>query len=266
MKKDYYEILGLERTATAEEIKGRYKRLAMKFHPDRNPGEGSAAAEEKFKEAKDAYEVLSDLEKRKEYDTYGHAGPGFSNNRSSWTHQSTDTAQFDEMFKAFFNQRPQQPQQQQTTTHILTISLADAYIGKSIRVSSSAVINVPRGARSGTKFFVDNKMYRVDIQQHFKFKRSNDDLLVDVTIDAIEAMVGMDAILDHLDGVKLQFVIPAGIQPGQIVKLSGKGMRNPELDKHGDILVRITITIPKALTVAQAEVLKTLTHRDSINI
>lgn len=75
-KRDYYEVLGLERTATDQEIKRAYRRLAMDHHPDRNPG--NREAEERFKEAAEAYQVLSDLEKRKRYDQFGHAGMGSS--------------------------------------------------------------------------------------------------------------------------------------------------------------------------------------------
>ena len=71
-KRDYYEVLGAERTATAAELKKAYRRLAMKFHPDRNPDDKDA--EEKFKEANEAYEVLSDEDKRAAYDRHGHAG------------------------------------------------------------------------------------------------------------------------------------------------------------------------------------------------
>ena len=71
-KRDYYEVLGAERSATAAELKKAYRRLAMKFHPDRNPDDKDA--EEKFKEANEAYEVLSDEDKRAAYDRHGHAG------------------------------------------------------------------------------------------------------------------------------------------------------------------------------------------------
>ena len=73
-KRDFYEILGVGKTASDEEIKKAYRKLAMKYHPDRNQGDASKAAEEKFKEAKEAYEMLSDPQKRAAYDQYGHAG------------------------------------------------------------------------------------------------------------------------------------------------------------------------------------------------
>ena len=70
-KRDYYEILGVNKTASADEIKKAYRKVAMQFHPDRNPGDKSA--EDKFKEAAEAYEVLSDADKKAQYDRYGHA-------------------------------------------------------------------------------------------------------------------------------------------------------------------------------------------------
>ena len=73
-KRDYYEILGVPKNASDEEIKKAYRKLAMKHHPDRNQGESGKVAEEKFKESKEAYEMLSDAQKRAAYDQYGHAG------------------------------------------------------------------------------------------------------------------------------------------------------------------------------------------------
>ena len=79
-------------------------------------------------------------------------------------------------------------------------------------------------------------------------------------------MTGLEAILEHLDRTKLQFKIPAGIQQGQIIKLSNKGMNNPETDRVGDLLVRCSIVIPRNLTEEQKGILKKMSTRDSINI
>ena len=73
-KRDYYEVLGVGKTATADEIKKAYRKKAVQYHPDKNPGD--KAAEEKFKEAAEAYDVLSDNQKRQRYDQFGHAGMG----------------------------------------------------------------------------------------------------------------------------------------------------------------------------------------------
>src|SRR5262249_14843924 len=73
-QRDYYEVLGVSKSASEQEIKSAYRKLALKFHPDRNPGD--KAAEEKFKEAAEAYGVLQDADKRRRYDAYGHAGVG----------------------------------------------------------------------------------------------------------------------------------------------------------------------------------------------
>jgi curved DNA-binding protein len=260
MNKNYYSILGLERNASQDEIKTKYRQLAMKHHPDRNP-DNAVESEEKFKEIKEAYEVLSNPDTRQEYDT------GSTNHSSQqWAHRSnTNNKEFEDLFKNFFT-KEDIFQQRKQTKHVLTISLADAYKGKVVRVDSKTIITIPAGARSGATYFVDNRLFQVDIQQHYKFKRSNDDLLVDVTIDAFEAMAGVEAILEHLDGVKLQFKIPQGIQPGQIIKLSGKGMKNPEMDRFGDVLVRVTITIPKVLTDEQKSIIEQLVQRKIITI
>ncbi len=109
MKRDFYEILGVSKSATADEIKKAYRKVAMQFHPDRNPGDKEA--EEKFKEAASAYEILSDADKRAKYDRYGHAafGPGTGGGSGFGGGMNTDDifSQFgdifgDDMFSNFF--------------------------------------------------------------------------------------------------------------------------------------------------------------------
>lgn len=271
-KRDYYEILGLAKNASEDDIKKSYKRLASKYHPDKYPpGAEQQAAEEKFKEAKEAYETLSDTEKRRHYDSFGHdSGPQFTR-RHTTSNQSFDHREFEELFKhAFarggFNFEEGLSGTPKTPSFSINLSLEHAYTGKIVRVDQATTINIPRGVRSGTKMYVGGKIYRVDIQPHPKFKRNNDDLLINVEIGAIEAMLGVGAVLEHLDGVKLQFTIPPGIQHGQVVRLANKGMKNPEFDKDGDLLIRIFIKIPKGLSDTEKASLKTITHRETINI
>jgi molecular chaperone DnaJ len=96
-KRDYYEVLGVEKNASAEEIKKSYRKVAMQYHPDRNPGDKSA--EDKFKEAAEAYEVLSDADKKAQYDRYGHAGLS-NNGRGGFGNMNTEDifSQFGDIF------------------------------------------------------------------------------------------------------------------------------------------------------------------------
>jgi molecular chaperone DnaJ len=98
MKRDYYEILGISKTASADEIKKAYRKVAMQYHPDRNPGD--KAAEEKFKEAAEAYEILSDANKKAQYDRFGHAGLGNNRGRQGGAGMDMDDifAQFGDVF------------------------------------------------------------------------------------------------------------------------------------------------------------------------
>ena len=272
--RDYYEILGLTKTATDDEIKKSYRSLAMKFHPDRNNEPG---AEDKFKEIKEAYEFLSDPNKKQQYDQYGHAQPfphghrNHNQNVHTWTFTHGDSPNINDMFHNMFGNHPGFPegmfgsQRPQQAPIIISISLIDAYKGRTVSIDQHHTINIPKGVRPGTKFYIDGRLYRVDVHPHHKFKRSNDDLLVDIEITAIEAMLGMEAILDHLDDVKLQFNIPPGIQTGQIIRLSNKGMKNPETDKCGDMLIRLSVKV-NIISDREQDILRTLDHRKIINI
>ena len=155
---------------------------------------------------------------------------------------------------------------QRQQRHGINISLEDAYIGKQLKLPGGQTINLPAGIRHGTRFVIDNAIYEVNIAPHIKFKRSNDDLLIDIEITAIEAMLSIDAQLDHLDKSVLQFTIPAGIQTGQVVRLGSKGMKNPESDRPGDLMVRVTVTTPKNLTPDQIAFLKTMQTRNMLTI
>jgi molecular chaperone DnaJ len=271
-KRDYYEILDLAKNASDDDIKKAYRKLASKYHPDKVQGEAEKAlVEVKFKEAKEAYEHLSDPEKRTLYDHYGFNEPrnpfahGARTTSQSWNFEDIGDMQhvFEEIFKN--NAARGFTQARTNIPTILTISLQDAYIGCTIR-HGDTTIQVPKGIRTGTKLYVNGKMFQIDVRQDAKFKRALDDLMIEINITAVEAMLGIGATLETLDGNKLQFNIPEGIQSGQIVKLSKVGMKNPETGATGDLLVRINITIPKDLQESEKVILRNLSHRDSITI
>lgn len=273
MKKDYYSVLGVQRGASDADIKQAYRKLAMRYHPDRNPGD--KAAEGKFKEISEAYECLSDPQKRQQYDFGGNQSHMNNGHSHTWTFTSNDGTGFTDMFSNIFG-RTNFPfgnpfadgtrHHNFTQIHQISISLEDAFSGRTIRLQDGVTINIPAGVRSGTKIFHNNILYSIDVQHHHKFKRANDDLLVDIEISAIEAMLGTSATLEHIDRSSLQFDIPAGIQQGQIIKLSGKGMRNPEIDRVGDLLVRISVKIPKNIPEKYIEILKQFDYQKNINI
>lgn len=269
LEKDYYSVLGVDRHATSDEIKKQYRKLAGKYHPDKFPGTNDskekADAEKRFKEINEANTVLSDPEKKANYDMYGSAEPRVSND----PHHGYTADIFSEIFGhafGFSTNSNRTHRNNGPTVQTLNISLVDAYTGRDFRLDKNTVVRIPKGARTGTKYYVDGKLYQIIVQPHAKFKRTNDDLLVDVQITAIEAMLGVEVSLAHLDNSMLQFKIPAGIQYGQIVRLSRKGMRNPEVDTFGDLLIRVSVITPANLAKEAEDLLHKLDHRASINI
>ena len=144
-KRDYYEVLGLSKSADVAEIKKAYRKLAMKYHPDRNPG--NKEAEEKFKEAAEAYEVLSDQQKRAQYDQFGHSG--YQNMHGGGHNMNMDDIfkNFGDIFGGFdfgdiFNQGRQQrkksgptPQRGHDLAQEITISLKESYLGTTKEIS-----------------------------------------------------------------------------------------------------------------------------------
>lgn len=231
----YYEILGVSRSATKDDIKKAYKKLAVQYHPDKNT---SANASEKIKKINEAYEVLSNDQKRKQYDL----GIDDDVKVHVYTHHNTHNNAYSNKYRA-------------PRTYRRNITLLDAYTGTSITINNRTIA-IPAGIRSGTKMFLGNSMIEINILSHDKFKRANDDLMVDMYISAIDAMLGADATVDHINGKTYSFKVIPGIQHGQVIKLAGKGMPNPENDHVGDLLVRTNIVIPRLTTEEKNVILK----------
>ena len=135
-KKDYYDVLGVNKSASPEELKSAYRKLAVKYHPDKNPGDSKA--EEKFKEASEAYGILSDKEKKQNYDNFGHAAFENGGGRSGGGFGGFSGADFSDIFEDFFgdfggsgrSRNRRSNNRGSDLRYDLSISLEEAYHGK----------------------------------------------------------------------------------------------------------------------------------------
>ncbi|NWF50942.1 MAG: J domain-containing protein [Ignavibacteriaceae bacterium] len=212
--KDYYKILGVEKSATQDEIKKAYRKLAMKFHPDRNPGNKSA--EEKFKEITEANEVLSDPEKRKKYDTLG----------ANWKqYQHTGTG-FDDFFSQFGGAR-----RSGGTSYEFYGDLGDLFGGMGGGFSDffeSFFGESGRRTRSGFG------------SQGFQDQPAGVDVEADLNITLEEAFNGSERQI-NIDGKKLKIKIAPGTKDGQKLRLKGLGRSRTVNGNKGDLYLNIHI-------------------------
>ncbi len=294
--KDYYKTLGLERSASADDVRKAYRKLAMQYHPDRNPG--NKQAEEKFKEINEAYQVLSDPQKRARYDQLGSAysnwqqrggGPG-DFDWSQWfggqpggnvrveygdLNDLFGEGMFSDFFRSIFGgmggaststRTRAMPNYQQP----VTINLQEAYNGTTRAFDSNGrrlEIRIPQGVKTGSKIRAagaapdGSDLYLiVEVEGDSRFEREDDDLKTSTTIDAFTAILGGEAQVETMEG-KVTLKIPAGTQPDQIIRLAGRGMPHVKSAQKGDLFVRVKVQIPKQLSSEQKTLLEKAARR-----
>ncbi|HUE99201.1 MAG TPA: DnaJ C-terminal domain-containing protein, partial [Anaerolineales bacterium] len=280
--------------ASEGDIRKAYRKLAMQYHPDRNPNDKQA--EERFKEINEAYQVLSDSQKRSHYDRLGsdysnwqgRGAPGDFN----WDqyggypggvrveHGDLDdlfggAGGFSDFFRTIFGRgaegvgtstRTRARQQPQGYQQELEITLDEAYQGTTRVLQSDGKqkqVRIPAGVRTGSKVRVAGAgpngldLYLiVDVQDDPRFERRGNDLHTSTTTSIFTAVLGGEAEVETLSG-KIKLNIPAGTQPEQVFRLAGRGMpsvKNP--NEKGDLYVRLKVQIPKYLSAKQRELLE----------
>jgi len=292
--KDYYKTLGVERNASEADIRKAYRKLAMKYHPDRNPNDKQA--EERFKEINEAYQVLSDTTKRAHYDRLGsdysnwqqRGAPGDFN----WDQYGGfpggvrvdygdlddilgGAGGFSDFFRTIFGRgaegagtgtRTRVRQQPQGYQQELAITLDEAYHGTTRLLQTDGKqkqVRIPAGVRTGSKVRVAGAgpngldLYLiVDVQEDKRFERRGNDLHTTATVGLFTAVLGGEAEVETLNG-KIKLNVPAGTQPEQVFRLAGRGMPSVKnADEKGDLYVRLKVQIPKYLSPKQRELLE----------
>lgn len=293
-KRDYYAVLGVGKTATPEELKRSYRKLALEWHPDRNKSEG---ANDKFKEINEAYSVLSDKDKRAAYDQFGHAafapgaggagqpggpggpfGGGFGGRQGPFSYTySTNGNPFGgadfidpfEIFEQFFGgftgagyaQRGRKP------VYEIAIDFQDAVRGvnKELAFAKGAAgegsvhktIKIPAGVDTGSRIRFDEFDVVITVKKDKQFTREGNDIVVNHEISyPLAALGGMTSVPTVHGNVTIR--VQPGTQSGTLIRLRGQGMPNVHGNGRGDEYVKIQITVPGRLSKHQKELLNAL--------
>lgn len=291
MSKDYYATLGVAKGADADTIKKAYRKLALKHHPDKNPGDKKA--EEKFKEITEAYAVLSDTEKRQQYDQFGDSGfhQRYSQEDIYRNFNANDMFRdfgfgSDDIFGRLFGGaggrsgfpggRPQPVKGQDYVMH-LSIPFRLAIEGGKKRVEyrgeqglENLQVTIPAGIESGQKLRVSGKggkspsggppgnlFLEIKVTPDPTFSREEQNLQVKVRIPFSGACLGSSVEVPTLQGNK-RIKVPAGIQSGGKIRLKGYGVPAKKGQAAGDLYAIIEIEIPDKLDVEQKALLKEL--------
>jgi molecular chaperone DnaJ len=276
-KRDYYDVLGVEKTASDAVIKSAYRKLALSWHPDRNK---SAEAETKFKEINEAYEVLGNKEKRQTYDQFGHTAfdpssaggfGGFQNGPFSYSYTSNGQninpedlfgggfSDPFEIFQSFFGGGGGFRQAKAKPHYSLKIDFFEAIKGidkNIVHQGKNYTIKIPAGADSGTRIRFQDFDVSLVVQPHQLFKRDNNDVYIDHQIPFTLAILGGDTSVPTLDNDDLKIKIRSGTQPNTMIRLSGKGIKDLHGRGYGDFYIRLIINIPTKISRHQKDLLQ----------
>lgn len=284
---DYYTVLGVSKSATLDEIKKAYRKLALEFHPDRNK---SKEAEDKFKEVTKAYEVLSNEDKRKMYDQVGHAafeqgagqggpfggGQGGRYGPFSYSYSTNaGGADFDfggfndpfEIFEQFFGGGSPFGARQRRPVYSARISFMEAVHGteKEFQIDGEKQkIKIPAGVDSGSRIRFEKYDIVIDVIPDKRFMREGSDIIGEREISFSQAALGSEINVTTIDG-DLKIRIPEGTQPNTLIRLQGRGVPHVRGSGRGSHYVRIKVIVPNKLTKHQKELLEAFQKEEQSN-
>lgn len=288
--RDYYDVLGIGRTASEKEIKAAYRKLARKYHPDVNPGD--TGAEDRFKEVAEAFAVLGDPEKRARYDRGGREafGSGFDPfaGMSREQAEAFDFGGFSDLFESLFGGAPRSGRPRGRTRggdleFEMTIPFVQAIGGHTIEVAipragahgpgERVKVRIPPGIEDGARVRVAGRgqaghaggsagdaYLRVHVEPHPLFRREGPDLLCDVPVGIVKATLGGRVDVPTLDG-RATIEIPPATRSGQKLRLRGRGVPGHGSRKTGDLFVVVQIVPPRDLDARSRELLEELATR-----
>ncbi len=267
MNKDPYAILGVARTATQDEIKRSYRRLAKEHHPDRNPGDH--LAESRFKEIQAAYEVLGDTERRAEYDRFGAGGPRPRYQQWNAHARPGHETQFDfgdlsSIFEQFFQRGAAGASRRRTPTreadapleHTIELTFDETVRGAGRVLLLDAggprpervEFRIPAGVIDGQRIRVSAGgtpvVVRCKVQPHAYFRREGNDLLLDLPVTLSEALLGTRVTIPTYDG-PMSIQVPPGASGGVKLRVRGRGIRNQRTGETGDLYAVLRIVLPR---------------------
>lgn len=297
--KDYYKILGVDKKTSAADIKKAYRKLAVKYHPDKNAG--NKAAEEQFKEINEAYDVLGDETKRKKYDELGenwqqYQGSDAGGAYSSYQGRQSGGSQFytegdggfSDFFESFFGRghssgfgggqrRSSMQMRGQDYEAETAISLEEAFTGTTRQVNltnQKLNLKLKPGITDGQVLKMKGKggegvnggpagdlFITIHIQKHSKFERKGDDLYFDQPLDAFTAILGGKLLVQVFDKA-VNIAIPPGTDSDKIFRLKGMGVPNyNNPSTQGDAYVKVIITVPRNLSEEHKEQLRKMQEK-----